>query len=258
VRWLGGGAAPPRGGAPRGPCSAAEGQPLSGACLARRARRERPDRDDDDAPLADQLASLTRPLEQEDDPPHTLDAIVRAAVETVPGAQHASISVVQRRSVVTTMAATDDLPRKADQAQYDTGQGPCLDALDQRETARVTDMESESRGPELTARAAGLGVGSVLALQLYVAGDDLGALNLLQRPRRRVRRGGRARRAGQGHPDGTPGRHRRPGVRPARPGPARPATASSARSPATSPRAPASVGTAPPSAQSSQRGRAGR
>ncbi len=61
------------------------------------------------------------------------------------------------------------------------GEGSCSsvsDALYKQETVRLTDMESESRWPEFTAKAAGLGVGSMLALQLYVAGDDLGALNL--------------------------------------------------------------------------------
>ncbi len=61
------------------------------------------------------------------------------------------------------------------------GGGSCSsvsDALYKQETVRLTDMESESRWPEFTAKAAGLGVGSMLALQLYVAGDDLGALNL--------------------------------------------------------------------------------
>lgn len=135
--------------------------------------------DRDQEPLADRLAGLARALEREYDPPHTLDAIVRAAVDIVPGAQHASISVVQRRSVVETMAATTELPRRLDQAQYDAGQGPCLDTLYQQETVRVADLQSDSRWPEFTAQAVGLGVRSMLALRLYVAGEDLGALNLL-------------------------------------------------------------------------------
>ena len=144
---------------------------------------ETTDAGDDREPLADQLASLARALEQEHDPPHTLEAIVRGAVETVPGASHASISVVRSRRVVVTEAATGDLPRRSDQAQYDTGEGPSLDTLYQQETVRVADMEREPRWPEFTARAVGLGVGSMLVLQLYVAGDDLGALNLFSEQR---------------------------------------------------------------------------
>ena len=86
--------------------------------------------------------------------------------------------MVLRRNVVVTEAATGDLPRRSDQAQYDAGEGPCLDALYRQETVRVPDMAREPRWPAFTARAGGLGVGSMLALRLYVAGDDLGALNL--------------------------------------------------------------------------------
>lgn len=39
-------------------------------------------------------------------------------------------------------------------------------------------MSAETRWPEFAARAQGLGVASMLAIQLYVIGEDLGALNL--------------------------------------------------------------------------------
>ena len=44
-------------------------------------------------------------------------------------------------------------------------------------------MPGELRWPQFTQRAAELGVGSMLSLQLYVEGDDLGALNLLSTER---------------------------------------------------------------------------
>jgi transcriptional regulator with GAF, ATPase, and Fis domain len=129
--------------------------------------------------LADRLSEFARVLEEQDDVEHTLDAIVHSAVGTVPGAEDASISVVRRRREVMTRAATSELPRAVDHAQYETGQGPCLDTLFEQLTVRVADMPAERRWPEFTLRAAELGVGSMLSLQLYVHGDDLGALNLL-------------------------------------------------------------------------------
>lgn len=42
-------------------------------------------------------------------------------------------------------------------------------------------MATESRWPLFSARAAQKGVGSMLAFQLYVEGDNLGALNLFSR-----------------------------------------------------------------------------
>jgi GAF domain-containing protein len=129
--------------------------------------------------LAGRLSDLARALEQQDDVELTLDAIVHAAVGTVPGAEHASISVVRRRREVVTRASTSELPWQVDHAQYETAQGPCLDALFEQLTVRVSDMPGERRWPDFTVRAAELGVGSMLALQLYVDGDDLGALNLV-------------------------------------------------------------------------------
>lgn len=131
--------------------------------------------------LAQQLSELALALQQEDDVPDTLDAIVRACVDTVPGAQHASLSVIERRREVHTRAATDDLPRQLDHAQYETGRGPCLSALYEQKTVRLGDMTAELRWPEFTRRALALGVGSMLAVQLFVVGEDLGALNLSNR-----------------------------------------------------------------------------
>jgi transcriptional regulator with GAF, ATPase, and Fis domain len=101
-----------------------------------------------------------------------------AAVHTVPGAQYAGITVVQARQAVNTRAATDELVRKIDEAQYETGQGPCLDAAYQMRTVRLSDMTTEQRWPEFTGRASDMGIGSMLSFQLYVTQDNLGALNL--------------------------------------------------------------------------------
>ncbi|HEY8719959.1 GAF and ANTAR domain-containing protein [Pengzhenrongella sp.] len=115
---------------------------------------------------------------QEDDLDATLRAIVFAAVGTVPGAAHASISSVEKRKRVTTRASTGDLPLAVDRAQYETGEGPCLDSLFEHRTVRLSDLRTEERWPEFTRRALDLGVGSMLAVQLYVDEHKLGALNL--------------------------------------------------------------------------------
>ena len=131
--------------------------------------------------LADQLSALARTMQHETDLQGTLHAIVRTAAVTVPGAGHASLSAVRERRRVVSLAATGELPRAVDQAQYDTGQGPCLDALYHRQTVRVSEFGHETRWPEFVARVRALAVGSMLAVQLYVDGDDLGALNLFAR-----------------------------------------------------------------------------
>jgi GAF domain-containing protein len=131
--------------------------------------------------LADRLSALARSLELQPDLQSILDTVVRAAVGTVPGATDASISEIQRRRDVKTLAATGELPRAADHAQYDLGEGPCLDALYDQETVRLSDLNAEKRWPRFVVRARELGVGSMLAVQLFVDAENLGALNLVSR-----------------------------------------------------------------------------
>jgi GAF domain-containing protein len=133
----------------------------------------------DDAPsLAARLSALAQAMQAADSVQSTLDAIVQAAVETVPGAQYASLSAVRGRREVVTVASTGELARAVDQAQYDSGEGPCLDALYHRASVLLPDLAVESRWPDFVARARQLAVNSMLAVQLYVQGDDLAALNM--------------------------------------------------------------------------------
>jgi GAF domain-containing protein len=54
-----------------------------------------------------------------------------------------------------------------------------MDAMYEHETVRVDDLAGDPRWPDLARAAQGLGVASMLCFQLFVSGDDLGALNLL-------------------------------------------------------------------------------
>src|SRR4028119_861466 len=109
------------------------------------------------ADIADQLSRLARSLAHEHDLQATLDGIVHAAVDTVPGAQHASISVIQHRREVRTQASTGELSNAVDVAQYETGQGPCLDTLYEKDTERLENLLTDPRWPAFVARARELG-----------------------------------------------------------------------------------------------------
>ncbi|HEX8497391.1 MAG TPA: GAF and ANTAR domain-containing protein [Actinomycetales bacterium] len=128
--------------------------------------------------LAAQLGQLALSLEHEESSADTLRAITLAVLGTVPGAEHASISLIRERRDVETLASTGPLPSALDKAQYETGQGPCLDSLTTQVTVRVTDLATEERWPLWAGRATELGARSMLAVQLYLQGQDLGALNL--------------------------------------------------------------------------------
>ncbi|KOV85359.1 GAF and ANTAR domain-containing protein [Nocardia sp. NRRL S-836] len=131
-----------------------------------------------DRDLATQLAGIARMLQRQGDEQATMDAIVHAAVGTVPGAEHAGIMTVLGRREIRTVASTGELPCDVDQAQFDTGQGPCLAALYQDRVVSVPDVAQDERWPLFADSAAKLEVGSMLSFQLFVQDDDLGALNL--------------------------------------------------------------------------------
>ncbi len=128
--------------------------------------------------LGARLGHLARTLEGEDSVEGTLDGIVHAAVDTVPGARYAGITQVDGRRTLRTTAATDELVHRVDIAQYEAGEGPCLSTLHDQQTVRLADMAAEKRWPGFTGRATELGIGSMLSFQLYVTEENLGALNL--------------------------------------------------------------------------------
>ncbi|MBB5791073.1 GAF domain-containing protein [Jiangella mangrovi] len=131
-----------------------------------------------DNALAQRMGELARHLQEQISVEETLHSIVHAAVDTVPGARHAGISVVEGRANMRTPIFSDVLVTKVDHAQIELGEGPCLDALHQRHTVRSPDLADEPRWPRFAARAVDLGVRSMLSFQLFVARDNLGALNL--------------------------------------------------------------------------------
>jgi GAF domain-containing protein len=127
--------------------------------------------------LAHTLGELARALQDEVALEATLDALVAAAVGTIPGTRYAALTVVRGRAVQT-RAASDDLVRRVDEVQYESGQGPCLDSAYKQRTVRVADLAHDDRWPQFAARAVRMGVRSMLSIQMYVAHDNLGALNL--------------------------------------------------------------------------------
>lgn len=128
--------------------------------------------------LAEQLGRLARSLEAEQDTGAMLDDVVAAAVQLIPGAQAASISLVVARRQISSHHRSSDLPGRVDAIQTEAAEGPCLDAAYEHQTVRVPDMRQEQRWPKFARRAYEAGAGSMLSFQLYVQGDTMGALNL--------------------------------------------------------------------------------
>jgi len=125
------------------------------------------------------MSELARTLQRDHASAHdTLHAVTTAAVQAVPGAGNATISLVLGHTIVQAKAATDAGAHRLDELQAALDDGPCLTAIWEREPVHIPDMATEDRWTRFAAAATEAGVGAMLCFQLFVHGDNLGALNL--------------------------------------------------------------------------------
>jgi GAF domain-containing protein len=126
-----------------------------------------------------QLSSL---LESEEALGRTLQTVVELSTSTLEGCDAAGVTL-GADGKERTAAASDDYALEIDDIQYDTNEGPCLDAMKQGERFIIEAISDESRWPEFCRRAAGHGFKSSLSLPLRVNGT-VGALNLYAKSER--------------------------------------------------------------------------
>jgi GAF domain-containing protein len=110
-----------------------------------------------------------------------LALITQAAKDCVPGVDSASISVRASDGSFQTLVPTDGLARDGDSAQYQVGEGPCVDAASGEQMIYSGRIGADGRYRRYGPLAADLGVVSQLALQMYTADRSYGGLNLYSR-----------------------------------------------------------------------------
>ena len=128
--------------------------------------------------MAEALAEAARSLHTHQTLAETLDGIAHAARASIPGFDHAGISVTHRDGTVETKAATGQLVWDLDAVQYSTNEGPCVDALRAQAVVAVEHLRHEQRWSRYVPAAAAAGVQSQLAVQLYSNEKTLGGMNL--------------------------------------------------------------------------------
>ena len=137
------------------------------------------DDDSDRQELVAVFSEIARQLQSQSSLQETWQRISELAVQTAPNAQHAALSIVHRNGRISTEAATDDVGRAVDVIQYETQQGPCLDAIRKTGEFVTDDLTCESRWPDFSSRAAEeTGVRSMMSFQLFDDDATLGALNV--------------------------------------------------------------------------------
>jgi GAF domain-containing protein len=108
--------------------------------------------------------------------------VATTASHAIPHADIVSITVLTWPDA-RTAAHTNDLALTLDQQQYDTGNGPCLEAALQREPVRAEISAETDRWPQFVQAAQQHGVRASLSLPLIVGGVDeeqelVGSLNI--------------------------------------------------------------------------------
>jgi hypothetical protein len=129
--------------------------------------------------LIDVMAQVAESLRFPVDIQDALEAITAGAVDAVPGIEHASVSITSKNGRIQTLAPTDMLAVRADELQYELGEGPCLEAVLDQPVVQVDDILTDLRWPIYGPRAAQqLGIGSQLAFQFLAEPHARGGLNL--------------------------------------------------------------------------------
>jgi putative methionine-R-sulfoxide reductase with GAF domain len=132
--------------------------------------------------FAHQLADAVRELNDQADPPHTLERMIEITPEFFDSCDYVGISLVERDKIRTPAASNEKL-RELDELQYELGEGPCRESIRSHATVIVEDLANDPRWPEWgRAMSELLGIRSSLSFRLFTRADDTwGALNVYSR-----------------------------------------------------------------------------
>lgn len=140
----------------------------------------------DVGPLAEEFAQLTVNLLNAGSVADVLEHVVLAAHRVIPGADLVSVTLRSSDGVFHTPVETDVIATKLDQLQYETQEGPCLEAArpDGPAEAHSDDLATEPAWPRFGPAAAAQGVRAVLSVALLPDARPPrygGALNIYSR-----------------------------------------------------------------------------
>jgi hypothetical protein len=132
--------------------------------------------------VAEAMAALARELSVVEGLEALLTSVANAAVDTVPGAEYAGISQIRGQRVLEPRIHTDDVVRRINETQTETGEGPCLASIYGPDPViRMANAGDESRWPAFAERAKDFGITSGLSFRLYAGSHITGSLSLWSR-----------------------------------------------------------------------------
>ena len=133
-------------------------------------------------PLAEQFVTLGQELvASESGVIGVLERVVRRAHQLVPSADMISVTLREDDGGFHTPVETDPLATRADHIQYETGEGPCVEATATSGSGFTLsrDLGRDPQYPTFGPRVVELGVTALCATGMFPGGDPprLGALN---------------------------------------------------------------------------------
>ncbi len=156
-----------------------DGADPSGVVAVPRARDSQEVSDDLDRSLTGLSQVLTGHLPLQG----TLVEIAQFAVDAIPGADGAGLTMLEEGRAQTVVASADFV-HEVDDIQYGIGQGPCLTAVATGDTQTSGSLGGDGRWPRFGPRVGRMGVHSALSLPLVLDPDGvLGAMNVYARAR---------------------------------------------------------------------------
>jgi GAF domain-containing protein len=130
------------------------------------------------SPLSRSIATAAGSLDGPLDVNELLHLICLAAIDAVPGAEYAGITLADREGRLETTAATHPLVHRVDALQYQFKQGPCVDAVLGEWQARSDDLRVDLRWPDYGPLAAEQGIVSQFGIELFDEPGLIAGLNL--------------------------------------------------------------------------------
>lgn len=129
-----------------------------------------------------EFSRLSRDLAATEDEESRLQLAVDSAVLLVERCAHACISVnAKGRNVI--RVGSDEIARRANELQYEVGEGPCLDVRREQVALVCADLASERRYPTWARRAVSdLDVSSMMSLLVYTDDESYGCLSMYAAP----------------------------------------------------------------------------
>jgi GAF domain-containing protein len=125
----------------------------------------------------DNVARLEKSLAYDRGLTGRLEAIAAIARRTVRDCDAAGVAVIAKGRVWS-VATSDGVVLEVDLVQYDTGEGPCLQAIGDRHVVRLDLLDAAEEYPHFAPGALDAGIHSVLSIPAIWDGAVVGTLNL--------------------------------------------------------------------------------